>query len=363
MYDYPARVERLEPTGDRRILAISDIHGNLVYLKALLDRAGFCAGDELVIAGDFLEKGPESLATLRYIMDLSRGGNVHTLCGNCDDWYHIYSGDAMDDHLLYYLRRKKRGLLWDMCAEMGRDPLTMDTFTPYKAALREAFPEEWRFLSQLPHAIETESLIFAHAAVDPDKPLSRHTAGELMRRDRFLDSRPRFDRWVVVGHCPVMLYIEDRVCANPIIDREARVISLDGGCVLKDDGQLNALVIPHEGSEDFSFISYDHFPLRRVLADQRESRRSYYIRWGDSEVQVLDRGPEFSRCRHVRTGYEMDILTKYLFTDEEYTDCNDCTDYVLPLRAGDTVAVVEETSRGYFVKHGGCSGWFFGQLE
>ena len=32
---------------------------------------------------------------------------------------------------------------------------------------------------------------------------------------------------------------------------------------------------------------------------------------------VLERGEEFSRCRHVCTGYEMDILTKYLFTGEE----------------------------------------------
>ena len=80
-------------------------------------------------------------------------------------------------------------------------------------------------------------------------------------------------------------------------------------------------------------------------------------------VQVLERGAEFSHCRHVRTGYEMDILTKYLFEPEEFTDCNDCTDYVLPLHAGDKVSVVEETSRGYFVKHNGVSGWYFGALE
>ena len=100
-----------------------------------------------------------------------------------------------------------------------------------------------------------------------------------------------------------------------------------------------------------------------MLQDQSEIQRSYYILWGDCQVQVLNRGAEFSHCRHVRTGYEMDILTKYLFTGEEITDCNDCTDYVLPLKAGDTVRVVEETSRGYFVKHNGTSGWYYGELE
>ena len=80
-------------------------------------------------------------------------------------------------------------------------------------------------------------------------------------------------------------------------------------------------------------------------------------------MDVLRRGAEFSRIRHRRTGYEMDVLTKYLRETDDGTIVNDCTDYVLPLRAGDTVSVVETSSRGYFVKHNGVSGWYFGALE
>ena len=58
----------------------------------------------------------------------------------------------------------------------------------------------------------------------------------------------------------------------------------------------------------------------------------------------------------------MDILTKYLFTGNPITDCNDSTDYVLPLKEGDKVRVVEESSRGYLVKHKGVSGWYRGRL-
>ena len=141
-----------------------------------------------------------------------------------------------------------------------------------------------------------------------------------------------------------------------------RVISIDGGCSLKDDGQLNALIIPYEGSEDFSFEAYDPFPVRRVKSAQRGGGKSYYIRWGDNDVQVLRRGEEFSLVRHVRTGYEMEILTKYLYSDEEFCKCNDSTDLVLSLEAGDEVSVVEETSRGYLVKHKGTSGWYWGEL-
>ena len=363
MYDQPARILRLEIPAGRRILAVSDIHGNLPYLRGLLKKAAFGAGDELIIVGDFLEKGPESLNTLHFLMDLTQKGNCHLLLGNCDSWNDIFLyPEEADEHIVHYIRYKKVGLLWEMCVEAGVDPDTMQDFGAVKRMLRRRFAAEWAFLESLPHAIETEHYIFAHAAVRPGKALDAHTADELTRCDAFMKQGWRFGKWVIVGHWPVVLYHENIVDANPIIDRESRIVSIDGGCVLKDDGQLNALVIPFEGSEDFSRIAYDPFPERSVRSAQEEGKRSYYIRWGDSRVQVLRRGEEFSRCRHVRTGYEMDILTKYLFTENEFTDCNDCTDYVLPLQPGDTVSVVEETSRGSFVKHEGVSGWYYGEL-
>ena len=363
MYKQAARIERFTLAPERRTIVVSDVHGNLPYLRGLLDKLGFAGNDLLIFDGDFLEKGAQSLETLRLVMALCAEGRAKAVCGNCDEWVDIFSmGPAHDAQLRQYLAWRRSGLLWDMCREAGLDPLEGD-FSLCKASLAEAFPAEWAFLGAIPHAIETENYIFAHAGVDASKPLEAHSAHELVKNDDFLVHAGRFSKWVVVGHWPVVLYHENIVDANPIVDRDRRIVSIDGGCVLKDDGQLNALVIPGGEREDFSFAAYDPFPRARVLRDQAGGKRSYYIRWGDSEVQVLRRGGEFSLCRHLRTGYEMEILTKYLFKDEEITGCNDCTDCVLPLREGDTVGIVERTSRGYFVKHEGVSGWYFGELE
>lgn len=359
------RIQRWTPEPGRRLLVISDIHGNVPYFEGVLRKAGFSSRDELIIDGDFLEKGKESLRMLRILMELCRQGNTHVLCGNCDGWYNIYHPSWRQEHdeqVLQYILWRKSGLLWDMCNAAGIDPFEMGDFTAVKQELLRAFPEEWAFLRELPHALETERFVFVHAGMQPDKPLQAHTVDELTRVDHFLTLDRHFDKWVIVGHWPVVLYGKDTVCANPIIDGEKRIVSIDGGCVLKDDGQLNCLIIPHRDSEDFSFVSYDPFPEKTVLDQQAGGGRSYYIRWGDSTVEVLERGREFSHCRHRRTGYEMEILTKYLFTDNRVTDCNDCTDYVLPLQPGDRVRVVEECSKGYFVKHKGVSGWYYGEL-
>lgn len=363
-YDAPARVLRPEIAPGRRVLVISDIHANLPYFHGLLQRVGFCDDDFLILNGDFLEKGSESLETLHEVMALCEKGNTVALMGNCDGWAAIFHGDDRDtEEALRYMRRRRRGLWWDMARALGLNPLEIGDTAAFLRRLAEAFPAELAFLDALPQAMEAGRYIFAHAAVYPDKPLDKHTVGELIRCDAWYRKGYRFDKWVVVGHYPVMLYCDDIVCANPIIDRERHIACIDGACVLKDDGQLNCLIIPDITKDELGYEAYDPFPVRTVLSDQAASERSAYIRWGDSRVQVLERGAEFSRCRHVRTGYELDILTKYLFTDGEFTDCNDCTDYVLPLRAGDRVGVVETCSRGYYVKHNGVSGWYFGALS
>jgi len=359
-----AKIEKLCTEG-RRIIAVSDIHANLPYFRGLLERVGFCEKDELIIVGDFLEKGAQSLETLRLIMELHSRGNVHVICGNCDGWSDVVDPEAFFDaeRLLGYMLFKRSGLCWDMLTELGVEITEQLDLAPLIPVLAEKYAAEFSFLDTLPQIVDTPHYTFVHGGIRPDEPLEEQKSGACMKFDDFMSKGFSFDKWVIVGHWPVMLYLPDRVCANPIIDREHRIISIDGGCTLKDDGQLNALIIPCEGSEDFGFDAYDPFPVRRVLTPQKRGEGSYYIRWGDNRVRVLSRGKEFSLCRHLRTGYEMKILTKYLYSSEEETECNDCTDLVLGLEAGDEVSVVEETSEGYLVKHRGTSGWYFGELE
>ncbi len=356
-----AKIQRLQLEPGRRILAVSDIHGRLDYLRGLLERVGFCEHDILFILGDFTEKGPESLATLRYIMALGEKYEVHTLCGNCDIWAPLLDGEMGDAArtVIPYMDVKPRCLARQMLEEQGVEFSPDMDYNYVRSLLLERYAPEFEFLRRLPTVIETEHYVFVHGGI----PEHSDDAWAYMKYDRFSErSKPR-EKWTVCGHWPVMLYCSDTVCANPVFDRQKRIISIDGGCVLKDDGQLNALIIPCDGSGDLSFVPYDSFPTARVSSPQQADSRHWYIRWGDNEVEVLEEGEEFCRCRHTRTGYEMDILTKYLYGEGSIRKANDCTDHVLPLEKGDAVSVVETTSRGYFVKHKGVSGWYFGELE
>ena len=183
-----------------------------------------------------------------------------------------------------------------------------------------------------------------------------------MKNDAFLNQGHRFQRWVVVGHWPVTLYHPDIPSAKPLLLPDRHIASIDGGCTLKADGQLNALILPREPGGAFSYRAYDGFPVMTALASQAPSPDPLNIRWGHSALEVLSLGEEFSRCRHLETGRELDILTDYLRQGPQGTYCLDSTDYLLPVTAGERLAVVRRTSRGALAKKDGVTGWYLGPL-
>ena len=181
-----------------------------------------------------------------------------------------------------------------------------------------------------------------------------------MKINSFYAARPHFKKWVVTGHTPVCLYGTSTISAVPIVDPACRVASIDGGCVLKDDGQLNALII-RRGK--FTSEWYDPFPSGRALDAQKKGARSAYIRWGDNAVEPVELGREWCRIRHIRTGYVMDVPTDFLYESKGVLRVNDVTDYRPAVAPGDVIRIVRETDRGYWIKKNGVSGWYSGRIE
>ena len=368
-----ASVIRPEFAPGRRIITVSDIHGNLPFFKGLLEKIRFSTEDILVLDGDILEKGPESLALLRYIMELEQHYTVYSLCGNLDELVlRFFQSDRMDgDFFPVYLPDHPESLLRQLAREGGFEQL--EDLPRLRADLRAAYPEIWHWLEGLPIILETEHLVFVHGGVSTLDHLEQEDRWHCMKNDDFIGQGHAFDKWVIVGHWPVTLYRDKIPSAAPIILRDRKICSIDGGCVLKLDGQLNALILPSEDSDDFTWEAYDGLPTAVALDDQEASVDSVNVRWGRSDLDMLEPGDEVSLCRHRETGRELLILNSYLRNGPlniYYKRgsgglwCEDSTDYALPVKAGDRLTVVAATrSHGTLCKKGGATGWYYGRLD
>ena len=370
----------------RRVIAVSDIHGNLPFLEGLLERVALSPDDVLILVGDLLEKGRDSLATLRYVMELQKRYTVYPLCGNCDYIDHMFleGGNPGDDafHIKMIACPPGRAgvdeMLWPVLSVSWRDTsvllqMAAEAGIPFpggpqelpalRAALLERFPKETAFLMSMPHILEAGNFIFVHGGIPREDRLEELDAYFCMKNDDFLGQGFRFRKWVVVGHWPVTLYDPGIQCAAPIIDWERHIASIDGGCVLKLDGQLNALIIQDINGDEMDFSAYDALEQVTALDAQEASPDPVNIRWSDSVVEVLSEDGDCVRVRHPSSGRELRLPRAFVSRWRDgRVHTEDATDYRLPVAPGDTLHLVRETGWGRLVKKDSVTGWYFGRI-
>lgn len=143
----------------KRIFAVSDIHGNGHLLLRLLMHARYHPNqDRLILLGDYVNKGPDSVGTLRLVQGLVRNGAIALLGNNERSW--LDSGDP------------------------------------------EAAP--WRnFIEALPLWTEEEDYVFVHAGFRPGIPMHEQRVEDLtgIRKD-FLQHFAIPGKTIVFGHTP-----------------------------------------------------------------------------------------------------------------------------------------------------------------
>ncbi len=360
----------------RRILVISDVHGHYNHLQRLLEKVRFTTDDILFIVGDIIEKGLESLKTLRYIMELSENHTVYPLMGNVDAGFILDFDDTSEESNRRFfdyvsVREKRWGSTFfsEACYELGIEISNPDDISQAKRTIEKHLSKELNFLRSLPTLIETQNFIFVHGGLPTNESIdfSEFQWLEFIKNDGFMDKGLCFEKYVVVGHWPVTLYNDKISQSNPVINVKQRIISIDGGCGIKETCQLNALIIPDVNSEEFSYDSYDDFKAGYAKSAQQgseqESVESINIRWPDCHIEILEKGLEISIVKHIGSGKILKMPNSLIKLDGDIARCYEYTDYLLSVNVGDKLSVIMETPDGYFVKKNGINGWYKGELN
>ena len=301
------KIKYIHISDGKRIICISDIHGEIDLFKQLLGMIDFCDDDILILLGDIYTKGSRPHDTLHYCMALDKKPNVHILRGNAD-----WGGDDVSE-------------------------------------------QENQWLDNLPDIIESDGYTFVHSGIGVGE-LEKQPSVKVAKFNNFMETAQGFDKWVIVGHWPVAMYCHEIPCQNPIINYEKKIISIDGGNVLKSDGQLNAFII---SDSKFSFVAVDNLPKHIIAKRQNESGGTLSITWLDRFVEVMDEWGGLCRVKHIKTEKLLIVPKSQIWTDNDGNVCAcDCaTDYYLPCEAGDNVSIVEDFEDRFFAKLNGISGW------
>ena len=213
----------------QRILMVSDIHGHDSVFRSLLKKAEYSKDDALVIVGDLLEKGTESLKVIRTLMAMSSTHQVYVLLGNMDVFtlHRLLSDDPVWRNMLF--DKAQNMINWwggclvdEMCRELGiaLSP-SIDRIATIRL-IREHYAPELSWLSELPTILDTPTITFVHGGL-PHLRLDElnGTLNEpYLKNDDFLSKGLSFDKYVAVGHWPTVLYRNSLMDMSPLILRD-----------------------------------------------------------------------------------------------------------------------------------------------
>lgn len=351
--DRSVKVRHLPPFSGRTIV-ISDIHGCLEVYRKLLAKVKYQPGtDRILLLGDLVEKGPDNLDTLHFIMNQVQHENVHCLMGNCD----FTAKNVLFSYRLDFIRNvvsSRRSLITEMADQIGIDMLAMD-MDDFCQQIRRHFLDELSFLADLPHVLLDEKRIYTHAAI-----MNETTFGDDFRQTMttpfFADTAARFSRPVVCGHLPVSEYCQSIASFDVLWNPEKNIYSIDGGNIVKRSGQLNALIFEADGS--VSTNSADLLPLARAVHTVTPKRQlPFYLTWNRGQITILDAHSAsdqvLAHSAYLRRTFWIDRAFVKDGRGTEYTN------YQMPLKKGDIVSVTDIYGDKVQIKKGGRLGWAF----
>ncbi|WP_262177151.1 metallophosphoesterase [Saccharococcus sp. Marseille-Q5394] len=335
-------VRELKLEKDRRVIITSDIHANLPLFQELLEKVNYTKEDYLFINGDLCEKGPDSLSTVAFARKLSvESDRVFITKGNCDV-VHDYVFNHVEG-IKNYMEQRKHSILNEMLDLHGKSLDEFATLQELGEFYRSHFGEVLAWLDQLPIAYETDDFIIIHAGIE-DIPVWKETSRKYaLYAQAFYEKGHQADKTVIAGHWPVVNYRANAVSSNcPLIDLEKRVIAIDGGNQIKEDGQLNAILI--EG-EDISYTYVDGLNEKTIIRDHVDERgRVGTVTYPNYELRLLKEEEFFTLCENTNLGIEQWIKNEFI---HEGRCKNDLSTTFLSVEKGETVSIVDDRHDGY----------------
>ena len=168
---------------NHRTLVVGDIHGCLDALLAVEKLVNFQPEDEIILLGDYVDRGKNSKQVIDWIFERKKTLNIRTLIGNHEVMMENASTN-FEDYLFWVAN--------------GGNP-TMQSFD---AELEDIEQKYWDFFDSCELFHETDKFIFVHGGALPDEPISEQDIASLCWI-RFRDLEPHEPGKVIIcGHTP-----------------------------------------------------------------------------------------------------------------------------------------------------------------
>ena len=355
------KIRRLNLDLNRRLIFVSDMHGDLITFKEGLEEINFNDNDYLFVIGDMYEKGDltYNLKTARYFMELNRKENVFCMSGNCDEVLRFILPKEAHKDFLYYTLVRQRSIINDMALEM-RYPLGKDmNVDDFVEKVQEKYQDLYEFMDSLDDVIIINNkIVLVHGGIDDVDNIPEY-AISMLKYDNYYNVAKPQKHLTIVGHYPTRNYRSDVACQNPILDFKKKIFSIDGGNHLVKGGQINFLMLDNLESMRFSYKYVDHYEKHvmnyTVSYDEPEDKVNFTY-GSQNEVEIFEKDLDFYYVKDLRTKIRMWVQSANVFEVDGKYYCYEGSNTFLSVIKGDVVSIVKRRKPYSVIKKNGYVG-------
>jgi serine/threonine protein phosphatase 1 len=171
-----------------RTIALGDIHGCSLALKAIVDEIAPKPDDMIILLGDYVDRGIDSRGVLDYLIKLQDRCHLIPILGNHDQM------------MLEAQKGRSEFQFW----LINGGSSALDSYGSSKK-IELIPPSHFEFLQSCRSYYESESYIFTHANYKPELPMEKQTDRTLRWLSLRVSGPPKkhcSGKTVFVGHSP-----------------------------------------------------------------------------------------------------------------------------------------------------------------
>lgn len=250
------------------LYAMSDIHGKYTLFKEALDLIQIEeTQDRLILLGDYIDRGEDSLKTLLKVKELTDlfPQRVHALMGNHEQ---LLLEDVVSD---FYtdsgIKRMASLLTPNQKKEISLDQDEFDIWKQVQRKLLTSLKNVLEWVGELPLFIETTHQIFVHAGIEEEEGenweeyTSEHTA--LWLRTNQMGT---FYKDIISGHTPTPVVSNDPDFYDIFWDGQSHFY-IDG-CAFRS--QRLQILRYDEQTKEYTSYNYDAEEFLPILPYERK---------------------------------------------------------------------------------------------
>ena len=353
------RVSHLNLDSSKRMIFMSDIHGDVKLFKDSLAGVNFSNDDYLFVIGDLIEKGDlgDNLKMLDYLIELNQEDNVFLMAGNCDEVFRFILPPVDEKKFLYYALDKKKSVINDFASKIGYSLSSNMNVSSFVDLFIKENQKYYDFIDGLDDVIFiNDKLVLVHGGIIDINNIPNNSI-DVLKFDRFLDSSNVQEKIMIVGHYPTRNYRSKEFNVDPIFDFTKNIICIDGGNNVVKGGQINVVILDSLASMNFSFKAFDHYPKYIMKKDvyYETPKLQFKMMFGNNEITIIKEDLDYYYIGTINDE-KMWVHKSLVYNKNNKFYCYDCSNSFISLRKGDEISIIIAGKPYTLIKHKGNIG-------